>query len=345
MPSRETAREAHSPFGDVWLGDLLLAVTKTTQSDPDLSLAWAVEMLGLPQSLLELIEKKPLRMENEDTTATQPQPDKPQAASKSAETDQTEADVPPHQPIPYGIVSHHVEEPRQVMRWQDEAEDLPEVTDAQIEMRPVLDPLFNPKTSRALISTAFATQRNEGAIDFATLFDQICALRPVTRLPRLPVSTLRFGIQLLLDRGQGTWPYYGDQELIRHEILGIVGRDRVETLYFSDSPLRGFGPGSRSRWQRPYQPPAAGTPVVVVTDLGIGRRRNPRMGAREEEWLRFAEAVSDAECPLLALVPYAEPRWPIALRKAMYILSWDRGTHVSLVRRTVGHGLQVRAGR
>ena len=243
--------------------------------------------------------------------------------------------------IPYAILSRQVPLEGQVKGWQEGAEPLPDLTDAQLEMRPPLEPLFNPKTSRALISTAFATQRKEGEIDYSSLFERIYALRPITELPRLPMSTLRFGIQLLIDRGQGTWPYYADQELIRDEILGIVGRDRVETLYFTDSPLRGYGPGSRRRWRRPYVPPAAGTPVVVLTDLGIARRRQSTMGAGEAEWLEFAERVHSAECPLLALVPYDESRWPAALRKAFYLLTWDRATHVSMIRRIVGHGLQV----
>jgi hypothetical protein len=333
--------ESNEAYGEVWLGDLLLALAGTTHGDGEACVAWAVEMLGLSERLSGPLRKSGDNPHDAGNGIVHPAVEQ-QVESKSSDPERERPPVPTDQPIPYAIVSQRLEVQRQSLQWREDAEPLPEVTDAQIEMRPPLAPLFNPKTSRALISTAFSTQRNEGAIDFATLFDQICALRPVTRLPRLPVSTMRFGIQLLIDRGQGTWPYYGDQESVRDEILGIVGRDRVETLYFSDSPLRGFGAGSRSGWKRPYEPPAAGTPVVVVTDLGIGRGRNPDMGAGVEEWLRFAEAVHSAECPLLALVPYGEPRWPGELRKAMYILCWDRGTHVSLVRRIVGHGLEVR---
>ena len=43
-------------------------------------------------------------------------------------------------------------------------------------------------------------------------------------------------------------------------------------------------------------------------------------------------------------VPYAEKRWPVLLREAMYLISWDRPTTVSVVRRMVGHGLEVVTG-
>ncbi len=330
-------------YGDIWLGDLLTALAQTSHEDADERLAWSVEMLGLPDGLLPLTEKGGLGPDEtgyDDPTGEEAQ--QLAAATGSARTESQQIELP-DAPIPYAILSREVPSQGQVSGWQEGAEPLPELTDAQLEMRPPFEPLFNPKTSRALISTAFATQRNEGEIDYGSLFEQISALRPVTELPRLPMSTLRFGIQLLIDRGQGAWPYYADQELIRDEILGIVGRDRVETLYFADSPLRGYGPGSRSRWRRPYLPPAAGTPVVVLSDLGLARRREPSIGADEAEWLDFAERVHGAECPLLALLPYGESRWPVSLRKAFYLLTWDRATHVSMIRRIVGHGLQVHA--
>lgn len=328
-------------YGDIWLGDLLTALSQATHADTRECIAWGVEMLGLPGGLSRLDEKAMEKQGEVEETITdgrvaESQPDKDRATLVIRQQSIAVS-------IPYAILSRELPSEGQVADWQEGAEPLPELTEDQLGMRPSLEPLFNPKTSRALISTAFATQRNEGEIDYSSLFERICALRPVTELPRLPMSTLRFGIQLLIDRGQGTWPYYADQELIRDEILGIVGRDRVETLYFADSPLRGYGPGRRSRWRRPYVPPAAGTPVVVLTDLGIARRRQPSLGADEAEWLAFAERVNSAECPLLALVPYGESRWPASLRKAFYLLTWDRATHVSMIRRIVGHGLQARA--
>ncbi len=327
--------------GDIWMGDLLTALAQTTHADSAECIAWSVELLGLPVSLSQLAAMQAQRQDETRSDAPGSEEDGRQTPGVGATGVSIQETIVPDEFIPYGILSRQVPSEGQTTGWQEGAKPLPELTDAQLELRPPLEPLFNPKTSRALISTAFATQRNEGEIDYDRLFQRICALRPVTELPRLPMSTLRFGIQLLIDRGQGTWPFYADQERIRDEILGIVGRDRVETLYFADSPLRGYGPGSRRRWRRPYVPPAAGTPVVVLSDLGIARRRQPSLGAGEAEWLRFAERVHGAECPLLALVPYGESRWPVSLRKAFYLLTWDRSTHVSMIRRIVGHGLQA----
>jgi hypothetical protein len=338
------ADEREKAYGEIWLGDLLHALAATRAGNAETALVWAVEMLDLPTSLTNFLE------EETRSGGVSDEPWHPEFAAQKTDSglhppEIKQADLPTDEPLPYGIVkTRRVEVHNQQPEWLESAPAIPEVTDAQIEWRPHLDPLFHTNTARALISTAFATRRDEGAIDFLKLLARISKQYPITELPRLPVSTLRFGVQLLIDRGQGTWPFYGDQELIRKEILGVVGRDRVETLYFSDSPLRGLGPGSRRTWKLPYEPPSAGTPVVVLTDLGIARRRNPDLGAPEAEWLDFALTVCDARCPLLALVPYAAQRWPVLLREAMYLISWDRPTTVSVVRRMVGHGLEVVTG-
>ena len=77
----------------------------------------------------------------------------------------------------------------------------------------------------------------------------------------------------------------------------------------------------------PWQPPPRDTPIVMVTDLGIGgpviaedRTVNGRVaGVR-------APRVGLSGCPLLALVPYEARRWPPSLARAMTLLHWSERT-------------------
>jgi hypothetical protein len=226
--------------------------------------------------------------------------------------------------------------------WYVEADALADVDDEQLDVRPQFRPLFRPGTTRALLSTALATPSGEGDIDLEVIIEWITQLRPVTALPKKRLSSIRLGIQLLIDRGAGMSPFITDRELLVELIRDVVGRDSVEIFFFSDSPLRQVDRGDRYANRFRYEPPTAGTPVVVLTDLGIAGQSSTSFGAKEEEWLRFARLVRGAECPVLAFTPYGPKRWPPALKKVMYILQWDRATNVSIIRRAVGRGLELK---
>lgn len=328
------------PYGSVWLGDLLWATARTTVGGPVERRAWAADLLALPEFAPAADETSGARIapDAEEAATQEPEPDE---LAELREPLAGDARAAATRSVPYGIVSRQREEGRLgERRWLKEALPLSDVSEAQIAARPSFQPLFHPRTTRALLSTALSTRRAEGDIDFDRVLELATQLRPLTALPRRPIATLRLGIQLLIDRGVGMWPFHDDQRRLERSILAVAGRDRVETLYFADSPLRGSGPAGRDTW-RGYTPPAAGTPAVVLTDLGLARRHRPDIGATEDEWLRFAKLLRGTECPVLAILPYGQRRWPAPLRRAFAMLPWDRGTSVSLVRRLLGHGLEV----
>jgi hypothetical protein len=93
------------------------------------------------------------------------------------------------------------------------------------------------------------------------------------------------------------------------EVLTLVGRSAVEPVSFRDAPTRGALPEGRRRWQD-YVPPAAGTPVLAITDLGIGGPPTHPARARAGEWADFAAQLDRRESALVALVPYPRSRWP-----------------------------------
>ena len=70
----------------------------------------------------------------------------------------------------------------------------------------------------------------------------------------------------------------------------------------------------------------AGSTVIVATDL---------VGAAVEEWVDFAERVTHAGCPLVALVPYQPARCPPELAARMRIVHWDRSTSAARAARAV----------
>lgn len=218
-------------------------------------------------------------------------------------------------------------------------------TTASRHLRPAipLDPLFRSRATRAILSGALATPSHAGPLDIAKVIELVSRAQTVDRVPCLSVPTLVRGVQLLIDRSEAMQPFAGDQALLRSALLSVVGRDQTELLYFDATPLRGAGAGPRDQWSV-YRPPRAATPVVVLTDLGIGQPPGIAGLADAAEWAEFAQLVSRARCPLLAFVPYPPRRWPFALSRKLTLVQWDRGTTAAIVRRIAGAGLRVREG-
>ena len=190
---------------------------------------------------------------------------------------------------------------------------------------PPLEPLFFPRWTRGILSAALATNSESGAVDVARVVKILGTGRPVAKFPLLSLPTLNRGVQLLIDRSQAMEPFIRDQVRLHQEIMNVVGADRVTTLRFVGCPMRGAGTGPQDTWLR-YEPPIPAAPVLLLTDLGIGRPRLSDERSEVTEWLSFAQLVKKSKCPLVAFVPYGESRWPTALLNHMSILQWDRNT-------------------
>ena len=218
----------------------------------------------------------------------------------------------------------------------------PMAAPGSIPTRMPLDPLFVPRWTRAIVSTALSVRTPEGPLDVDRLVVAFSRALPIARLPRLPWPTVRNGVQLLVDTSDGMIPYAGDVSQLRDVIVRTVGREHCEVLAFDACPTRGAGSGIRPRW-RAYRPPAHAIPLAVITDLGIGRPGAGVDRATVREWRAFADLARRAGCPTVAFVPYPVTRVPPALRASMTVISWDGRTSVRAVHRLIGRGLELRA--
>jgi hypothetical protein len=197
---------------------------------------------------------------------------------------------------------------------------------------PPLTPLLTPQWTRAVTSTLARTWVDSGEFDVAKLVDVVTGLRPISRVPRRPLPTVRRGVQLLVDVGEAMMPFWRDQELMAATARRVIGDDLVTELRFVGSPLAGCW-SLRSGVPGPYHPPASGTPVLLLTALNIQRPPTVRDRASDDEWLAFVSMVRHAGCAVTALVPYTKDRWPRALERVLPMICWDRSSDVRSVLR------------
>lgn len=213
---------------------------------------------------------------------------------------------------------------------------LDDATELHRGARPRLEPLLPRRTSAAILNAALTTSvRDDGEPDIDALVEAFARGIALTRLPRAPRPTLRFGVQVLLDRGDGMQPYQRDQRELARQITRLVGAELTQIRYFADAPTRGTGPGSPRTWQ-PYRPPSPGTRVLVVSDLGVGGPVLHPQRASVAEWYQMFGEIVRAGCTALALVPYPVTRVPAELTPLLSALTWDRTTTVSTVAALVG---------
>jgi len=205
------------------------------------------------------------------------------------------------------------------------------VQDLSIEMlmAPLpYEPLLAPGRAPSIIAAVTATALEENEPDPDALVELIADGRAVDRVPHRQRATMVRGVQVLLDHGWGMDPFARDQAELLADIRSVVGRSAVEPVSFRDAPTRGALPEGRRRWQD-YVPPAAGTPVLAITDLGIGGPPVHPARARAGEWADFAAQLDRRESALVALVPYPRSRWPRWVGRTLTAIPWDRTTTLS----------------
>lgn len=203
---------------------------------------------------------------------------------------------------------------------------------ADRDLAPELEPLLDARWARRVIGGLIAMEAPLGDLDVPRLVRSLTEMREVRRLPRKRQPTLRFGAQVLLDRHPSMMVFYSDQSALRPEIEGIVGRERTLILRCDRFPPTEVSELATPRW-RPYESPLPGTPVLVVSDLGMARGAFPLSRLDEAEWDAFLAPLLSAGSPVLALVPCELDRYPAFVRERVRLLLWDWSTRPSDARR------------
>jgi len=186
-------------------------------------------------------------------------------------------------------------------------------------------PLFEPRWTRAILSTALAGKGATGSLNLPEIVSAVAKRRPLRSLPRLPGGIIAPRVDLLLDVGESMMPFAGDQTALVAAVRTVVGADSVRHLKFVGSPLRGAGTDDDEVWPD-YAFPATGTHVLLLTDFGIGRPPAGFTPAGNDEWRRFALALRKRQVGCTAFVPYPAARWPLEARRHFKIVQWDRAT-------------------
>jgi hypothetical protein len=173
-----------------------------------------------------------------------------------------------------------------------------------------------------------------GNVDLDKIIDRLVHLKFIDKLPRRAVPTLKYGVQLMLDRSESMLPYFQDLQALEERLNQISGSSRFWSRQFKGSPL------SQQKFQKNQSPQKIinNVPILIVTDFGIAAPLLSRDRAKPGEWARFAQQARKKNCPVVALIPHKPKLWPDQALADFLCIHWNRTTSAGDLRKAIGVG-------
>ena len=332
---------SESRRGTVFLGDLIRALTTLGHDQPALRRLIA-RQLGLHGMTLPTTTSMPGVYSHDHAPVSAPAGEREPRSQAPAEPRKPPPGLLPSFPpsgarLAIDIDVQPSEAEPHAPSWIRQVELPPR---RQQQYRPAPAPIIPSIQTRGVIAAAVSIRREEGPVDVERVIEHLTSIRPLVRLPRMPVPTLRSGCQLLLDRAESMAPFADDVAGLADAVESIVGREQTEILDFIGCPTRGVRPAMAERPERWRRPPT-GKPLIILSDLGIGGPMLSTDRAALDEWEAFAEAAEAARCPAVVLVPFHPARWPRRLADRLLLVHWDRSTTAGTLRRGIGPGHEI----
>ncbi|WP_175463722.1 hypothetical protein [Methylomonas sp. LWB] len=187
-----------------------------------------------------------------------------------------------------------------------------------------------------------------GGLDVSTLVRQIAGQQLPRHLPRRRLQTWHPQWVVVLDFCQRLWPYRQDMHRLADRLLRQCGESGISLRIVNHGPLnpwsdwleeqRSHGPLPA---KRPWRMPAAGTPVLLVSDLGL---LEGAQSATHHAWLRFIGQLSQAQTRPWALLPLGADQLDRDLPKALSLLRWSPDARMHPERAFGGYAGRRHAG-
>jgi hypothetical protein len=131
--------------------------------------------------------------------------------------------------------------------------------------------------------------------------------------------------QILVDYDPRLLPFWDDFNALLGGLKRLRGRAGLETLMLEHGPggpCWPSGAAPREGW-RPYRLPEAGTPVLILSDLGCLGETDARAA-----WARLGRRLTAAHLASVALMPCPPRWWDRAVLRGCFPVCWDRSARL-----------------
>lgn len=185
-------------------------------------------------------------------------------------------------------------------------------------------PLLPRLQRRAILATALGCWVAEGKLDLAPVIRTLSHGLPLRAFPRKSRRTLRYGVEVVVDRAPWLAPFEAEQQALIAYLRTLFPADRLCVRLCRASPT----PLARGRRPLPAPRPDPQAAVLALTDLGAGFRQLDTPPPDLQAWQGFARALRRQRRPAVALQPFPPSRWPLALGRDLPMLHWNEHTSI-----------------
>jgi len=204
--------------------------------------------------------------------------------------------------------------------YQDNEADLK----APINQKPPTQPpLMAWRRLWPLLKLALGANTLDHKPDLPRIVDHLAKGEPLRRLPKAKRKGWASQAQLILDFDPSLLPFWADFNSLHEQLAGLRGQAGLKVLAFRD------GDPSGVCWQHTdqgwrtiahYPLPEAGTPILILSDLGC----NDTSDQRRWRWRRFGTQLAHTACRPVALMPSPPRWWDAELTQLFTTVYWDR---------------------
>jgi hypothetical protein len=200
----------------------------------------------------------------------------------------------------------------------DAALKAPEVVSPLVQM-----PLMAWLRLWPFLKLALGTNVSSQKPDLSRLVDRLARGEHLRHFPKSKRKGWASQAQLLIDYDESLLPFWNDFNVLRQKLTKLRGQVGLNVLAFpTGDPTGSCWQDTPIGWRtvERYQPPLAGTPILILSDLGC----NEASEQRRSRWQRFGEQLASSACRAVALMPCPPRWWDAKLTRLFYSVYWDR---------------------
>jgi len=175
--------------------------------------------------------------------------------------------------------------------------------------------------------------RETGEVRVGKVIESMVSGRWPRVIPRETRLTWADSCQVILDFSPRLRPFRKDFEGVLEPLKDLRGKGGLE-IWVADQGCRTRLRKYKERESKAYQAPLAGTPVLVLSDLGMYLAEPEE----RQRWLALGQRLRHHQCVPLALVPCPRDQWDPDLANVWQLAAWDDADRLPpVVRRQYSH--------
>lgn len=173
------------------------------------------------------------------------------------------------------------------------------------------------------LKAALGAQQFTSALDIPPIVERLARRQPLTDVPHKQRPGWAPACQVLVDFAMSLFPFWSDFETLCRRLRPLRSTQGLAVLGLPDGEPEGRcwsqTPQGWSETDR-YRTPPAGTPVLVLSDLGCLDTSE----TRRRQWRSLGQRLRRAGCRPIALMPCPARWWDTALTCLFVPVCWDR---------------------